>query len=107
MRPQAFSLAFLTLALAVSLSSARAGSGEASRTFLFRYHAVVKEIPAGAGKVEIWLPFPTSDAHQTISEVTIDAPRPLTVSREPEYGNSILYVRVDHPEQREIPIEVS
>jgi transglutaminase-like putative cysteine protease len=39
--------------------------------------------------------------------VTIDAPRPVTITREPEYGDSMLYVRVDRPEQREIPIEVS
>jgi transglutaminase-like putative cysteine protease len=79
----------------------------ASRTFQFRYRTVVKEIPSGAGKVEVWLPFPTSDAHQTISRVSIDAPRPITISREPEYGNSVLYVRVDRPEQREIPIELT
>jgi transglutaminase-like putative cysteine protease len=107
MRRRAFDPVFLTLALAVMLPSARARSGVASRTFQFRYRTVVKEIPAGVGKLEVWLPFPTSDAHQTISEVTIDAPRPVTISREPEYGNSILYVRIDRPEPREIPIEVS
>ena len=57
--------------------------------------------------MEVWLPFPVSDAHQTISQVSIDAPRPVTITREPEYGDSILYVRVDHPEQREIPVEVT
>src|SRR5438552_4816723 len=79
----------------------------ASRTFQFKYRTVVKEIPAGAGKVEVWLPYPTSDAHQTIDQVTIDAPRPVTISREPEYGNQILYVRVDNPTERQIPIELT
>src|SRR5438552_3521919 len=79
----------------------------ASRTFQFRYRTVVKEIPAGAQKVEVWLPFPSSDAHQTIDQVSIDAPRPITISREHEYGNPTLYVRVDHPAQREIPVEVT
>jgi transglutaminase-like putative cysteine protease len=79
----------------------------ASRTFQFRYRAVVKEIPAGAQKVEVWLPFPSNDAHQTIDQVSIDAPRPITISREHEYGNPTLYVRVDHPAQREIPVEVT
>jgi transglutaminase-like putative cysteine protease len=79
----------------------------ASRTFQFQYRAVVKDIPSGAGKVEVWLPFPVSDAHQTIDRVAIEAPSPITISREPEQGNSILYVRVEHPTQREIPIEMT
>jgi transglutaminase-like putative cysteine protease len=94
------------LATALFLRPA-AGQTPASRTFKFTYRTVVKEIPAGAGKVEVWLPYPTSDAHQTIDQVTIDAPRPVTISREPVYGNSILYVRVDHPTEREIPIEMT
>jgi len=81
-------------------------SKEASRTFQFRYHTLVKDIPANAAKVEVWLPYPTSDAHQTIEKVTVDAPRPAKISREGEYGSSILYVRVDKPAQREIPIDV-
>jgi transglutaminase-like putative cysteine protease len=84
-----------------------AAESPAHRTFQFKYRTVVKEIPAGAGKVEVWLPYPTSDAHQTIDQVTIDAPRPVTISREPVYGNSILYVRVDHPTERQIPIEMT
>jgi transglutaminase-like putative cysteine protease len=107
MRRSLFYPLLLALVGAGSLYAARADSGGASRSFQFRYRAVVKEIPAGAGKVEIWLPFPTSDAHQTISAVTIDAPRPVTISREPEFGNSILYARVDRPDQPEIPVEVS
>src|SRR6266516_584316 len=106
MRRRVFYLALLALVGAGGVCAARADSGGASRSFQFRYRAVVKEIPAGAGKVEVWLPFPTSDAHQTINAVTIDAPRPVTISREPEYGNSILYVRVDNPTERQIPIEM-
>jgi transglutaminase-like putative cysteine protease len=93
------------------LAGMRTASGQsdepASRTFQFRYQTVVKDVPAGAGKVEVWLPYPTSSAYQTIDRVAIEAPGPITISREPEYGNSILYVRVDHPTAREIPITMT
>src|SRR5712692_7714779 len=97
----------LLLAAAGLRNASGQSSAPASRTFQFHYRTVVKEIPAGAGKVEVWLPCPTSDAHQTIDRVSIDAPSPITISREPEFGNSVLYVRVDHPTQREIPVEMS
>jgi transglutaminase-like putative cysteine protease len=99
--------AFLALAIAALAGAAGVDAEEVSRTFQFKYRAVVKEIPSNAQKVEVWIPFPTSDAYQTISRVSIDAPRPITITREPEYGDSMLYVRVDRPEQPQIPIEVS
>jgi transglutaminase-like putative cysteine protease len=79
----------------------------ASRTFQLQYHTVVKGVPSDAGKVEVWLPFPTGNANQTIDRVSIEAPGPITISREPEYGNSILYVRVDHPSQHEMQIDLT
>lgn len=96
------------LLLALSACISRGQSAEpASRTFQFTYQTVVKAIPPGAGKVDIWLPYPTSSAYQTIDRVSIDAPGPITISREPKFGNSILYLRVDHPTQREIPVEMT
>jgi transglutaminase-like putative cysteine protease len=107
MRRVALTAAVVCLAAASSLTVPARGSDQASRTFQFRYRAVIREIPNGAGKVEAWLPYPQSDANQTISQVSIDAPRPVTIAREPEFGNSVLYVRVERPQQREIPIEVT
>jgi transglutaminase-like putative cysteine protease len=107
MRRSAISLAVLCLSALGALAVYGQQSKEASRTFQFRYHTIVKDIPANAGKVEVWLPYPTSDAYQTIEKVAVDAPRPAKTSREGEYGNSILYVRVDNPSQREIPIDVT
>src|SRR5438270_7971225 len=98
MRRSLLCAAVLCLAAAGGIAAFGQQSEPAARTFQFRYRTVVKEIPAEAGKVEVWLPFPSSDAHQTIQSVRIDAPGPITVSREPEYGNQVLYVRVDHPQ---------
>jgi transglutaminase-like putative cysteine protease len=99
--------AVLSLIAAAGVSAYAAQAGRESRTFQFKYRTVVKEIPSNAQKVDVWIPFPTSDAYQTVHQVSIDAPRPVTISRDPEYGNQILHVRVDRPQAREIPIELT
>jgi transglutaminase-like putative cysteine protease len=99
--------AFMACALLNLAPAGAESTGTASRSFQFRYRTVVKEVPSGAQKVEVWVPYPSSDAHQTVDAVTINAPGPITLSHDREYGNSILYLRFDQPAQREIPIEVT
>src|SRR3569623_991768 len=48
-----------------------ADSTARTRTFRFTYRAVVNNIPAGAGAVDVWVPFPQSDANQTIRDVSV------------------------------------
>lgn len=107
MKRYAVSLGILCLAAGYVLAASGEQAAPVSRTFQFRYQVAVKDLPTDAGKIEVWLPFPTSNAHQTIDSVSINAPHPVTISREHEYGNSVLYMRMDHPAQREIPIEVT
>ncbi len=62
------------------------------RSFELHYQARI-QVPAGAGSVEAWLPYPTSDAHQQISEVHVDAPVAFTVvAGDPVLGNSMLHL---------------
>ena len=42
-------------------------------------------------------PLPQTDRNQTIHRVTIDAPGPVTIGREPRFGNQCLHVRVESP----------
>ena len=73
-----------------------------TRTFEFTYVAEVRDIPSGARTVSIWLPYPPSDENQRISDVRIHAPAPWRLTRDPEYGNQILYIRVGERPAREI-----
>lgn len=78
---------FLALsASAVSVAEPRA------RHFQIRYVATLTDIPAGARQVRVWLPYPQSDSSQTVSNISIEAPYPYKMEREPEYGNSIVYL---------------
>jgi transglutaminase-like putative cysteine protease len=68
-----------------------------SRTFELTYRTFAKDFPDGAKALDLWLPLPQSDRNQTIHKVTIDAPKPVSIGREPRFGNQCLHVRVELP----------
>ena len=72
-------------------------AGAKSRSFTLTYRATVRDIPAGARSLDVWLPVPQTDRNQTIHQLTIDAPGPLTIGREGRFGNHCLHIRVDAP----------
>ncbi|HYO14818.1 MAG TPA: transglutaminase domain-containing protein [Thermoanaerobaculia bacterium] len=78
-----------------------------TRTFLFTYRAVVKDIPSGSRSLSVWLPFPQTDRNQTIHQVTVQAPGAVTIGREPRYGNEAVYFQAASPQgPMEITMEV-
>jgi transglutaminase-like putative cysteine protease len=70
---------------------------ERSRDFVLTYRANVRDIPADVGTLDIWLPVPQTDRHQTIHRLTIDSPVAPTIGREERFGNHCLHVRVASP----------
>jgi len=62
------------------------------RKMQFSYAFTIKNLAAGANRVDIWAPVPRSDARQDISNLEIKCSYPYTIETEPEYGNSILKV---------------
>jgi transglutaminase-like putative cysteine protease len=100
------SLICTTLLLTVPLGATLALIKPKVRAFEFTYMVEVKDIPANAGKVAIWLPYPTSDANQEISDVQVSCPYPTSIHKDPEYGNSILYVSINHPKEASMKIEM-
>jgi transglutaminase-like putative cysteine protease len=97
----------ITLALIAVLCFAAPAVKPAERSFVFTYTAMVNNIPDGAKSVSMWVPYPVSDAHQVVSDVQFRSPLATRISKEPGYGNSALYMTVDNPKERSIPIEVS
>jgi transglutaminase-like putative cysteine protease len=87
---------FVLLASTVVMSRP-SSSSPPSRTFLFEYHVSLKAIPRGAGRVRIWMPCPASDKNQTVSLRKMTGTIPLRETREPVFGNRILYAEMLHP----------
>lgn len=74
-----------------------AGPGP-SRSFQVISSAKLAELPPGAHRVDLWMPVPSSDDQQTVSNVKVDATLPHEIQTDPDYGNQILHVWSDRPE---------
>lgn len=68
-----------------------------SRTFRFTYNFTVKDLPAGAKQVRVWVPVPQTDRHQTVRVLNVEAPAKTQMTQEPEYGNRMMYVAMQNP----------
>jgi transglutaminase-like putative cysteine protease len=75
------------------------------RPFSFEYKATVKDIPAGAGKVEVWIPLPHDDSYQRISALRVDTPYKHRISTG-DQRNRILHLEIDHPKESTVPVTV-
>jgi transglutaminase-like putative cysteine protease len=67
-----------------------------TRTFHFEYKTIVKDIPANAQHVDVWVPVPHDDAYQQIRNLHIDSPYAYKITTA-AHGNTMLYVSVDKP----------
>ena len=78
-----------------------------SRRFLFHYGGGLSQLPAGS-KVQVWLPVPPENAYQSVERIRQRLPvvRPK-LSREPKYGNQIMYFEVPSPKTGRLEWEVS
>jgi len=78
-----------------------------TRTFRFTYNVTVKDIPSGAKRVRVWIPVPQSDQHQTVRVLAVKAPVKTRMTREPEYGNRMMYAEIQNsaPGKAEFTLE--
>ncbi len=73
------------------------------RSFEFEYRATVKDIPAGAKAVDLWLPVPHDDPFQKITGLRIESPYPYTI-QSAQHGNRVLHVSLKNPQQTSFTI---
>jgi transglutaminase-like putative cysteine protease len=69
-----------------------------TRSFHFEYKAILKDIPAGAKHVDLWVPVPHDDAYQQIKNLRIDSPRAYKIAAA-SHNNSMLHVSLDEPKE--------
>jgi transglutaminase-like putative cysteine protease len=90
---------FTALLAAQTAQSDKQKFSPAARKFRFTYAFTVKDIPADAKVVRVWVPVAHTDEHQTVRLVNVKAPVQTTIGEEPEYGNKILYAEIHNPVQ--------
>src|SRR5579871_492263 len=77
-----------------------------SRSFRFTYGATVTGLPAGK-VARIWIPIPPSNSDQDVHIVSKQLPAEGQITREPKFGNQILYVEAKAGADGKIPLEVT
>jgi transglutaminase-like putative cysteine protease len=101
-------LAALAWVAAASVSPTVSGNGSLPvRTFELTYTALIRDLPATAAKVEIWLPRPASDASQQVEVEEVASPYPMENRKEAKLGNGILHFVAEHPERAEIALAMT
>jgi len=59
------------------------------------YETTLETLPTGTHKLQIWIPFPMETPVQSIQNVTIEGPYKSDFTKEPEYGNQMIYFYTD------------
>ena len=93
-----------SMVFAAGVSADAPGSGS-SRAFEFKYTVRSKELPKDAGRVRLWIPVPTSDTQQDISNLNIKSPVHYEMHEDAEYHDHYAYLEVD-PRKQPGPIEI-
>jgi transglutaminase-like putative cysteine protease len=85
----------LTTSLTSADSNSAAQIADASvRRFDFTYQVHVPDLPASASPLRIWIPVPSTDSWQTISNLSIESPVAHRMEKENQFGNHMAYFDV-------------
>ena len=91
-------LAVVACPLSAQTTANREKFSPPSRTLHFTYNFTIKEIPAGAKRVRVWVPVPQSDEHQSVRVLGVKAPVKTRMTRESEYGDRMMYAEIKNPD---------
>lgn len=76
------------------------------RAFHFDYSVKVKDVPAGAHCVEIWIPVPHDTPFQRITDLRVDTPYGYAIVTGAD-NNRMLHILVDNPKGTAMPVALS
>lgn len=97
----------ILLAAALLAASIGSAQGISTREMRVSYLGTVSGLPKDARNVEIWIPLPSSNRHQTISNLSVDSDLPWKTLTDPVYGNSYLYTKIVRAATEEIDVKVT
>jgi transglutaminase-like putative cysteine protease len=88
-------------------SEAKSNDSHGQRQFRFWYEVKVKNIPSSSKRMKVWLPIPSSNVHQTVSDLKVITPLAYTIYQENEYYNKILRLETEGRVPESLAINVS
>jgi transglutaminase-like putative cysteine protease len=94
------------LMLCLFLVCALAFAGGPSRQVEATYIGQIDGIPAGAARLDIWIPLPAENSHQSLTAINVESPFPMSVQHDADFGNAYLYASISKPQQTSVTIKV-
>ncbi len=85
------------LCIAASVAMADGAISPPSRDIELTYTATLKDVPASARTIDLWLPVAQDTDGQKVSQVTVAYPEGGSIATEPKYGNKIWHTRFTPP----------
>ncbi len=77
------------------------------RSFTLVYRFMIRDVPAGAERIEAWIPVPRTDEHQTVDDVLVPAEWSYQTVIETDHDNRFLrFDFSEHAHRRQSAIEV-
>ena len=70
------------------------------------YTATVANIPAGVGRLNLWIPLPVSRGPQKVSGLMIESPFHFIMKHESEFGNDYAFATIDNPPAGDLTVLV-
>lgn len=98
-------LALSFFLFATLIAQAAAAEPAKSRHFVFEYNFTVRNTEPGK-PMQVWFPLAESDQFQQIKILSQTGDLPLQETREPEYGNHMLYAHTDKADKAEYHFSV-
>ena len=98
-----FTLRCALAVLALSSGPVLQAGPPKARSLVVEYTALVREIPAGTGQLDFWMPVPHDDPYQQITNLEVESPNPYQISVD-ALGNRIIHLRLDHPKAGKVQV---
>ena len=95
---------YLSLTLLLAACPLASFSQSETLNTRFTYKATVPALPAGANNLRVWLPIPSDNELQTITNLKVVSPDPHRITRDPIEGNRMVFVDV---RSAKAPYEIS
>jgi len=83
--------AALLASLGSGAASGVADEAPAPRRFSFVYEVSLKDLPEGAKRLDLWIPLPSTDPFQDITDLEVEARTPHRVTTAAPYGNRMIH----------------
>jgi len=98
--------AFAVMLVVLAQNNSPAITTNAKLNFDFTYQLKMDSIPENAGTVDIWIPLPSSNGVQEITDYKINSELAYNLYLDPEYGNRIVHLASNGHIPKNLNVEI-